>query len=32
VSEMLEVNPRTVERDWAFGKRWLARELKDHNP
>ena len=29
VGQMLEINPRTAERDWAFAKSWLARELKD---
>jgi RNA polymerase sigma factor (TIGR02999 family) len=29
VSQMLEINHRTAERDWAFAKSWLARELKD---
>jgi hypothetical protein len=29
VSEMLQINQRTAERDWAFAKSWLARELRD---
>jgi len=29
VGQMLQINARTAERDWAFAKSWLARELKD---
>ncbi len=28
VASVLEVSRQTVERQWAFGKAWLARELK----
>ena len=28
VKDMIEVGQATVERDWAFAKKWLARELK----
>jgi RNA polymerase sigma factor (TIGR02999 family) len=28
ISEVLEVNPRTVDRDWAKAKLWLYNELK----
>jgi RNA polymerase sigma factor (TIGR02999 family) len=29
VKEMVGVEQATVERDWAFAKKWLARELKE---
>lgn len=29
VKEMVGVEQATVERDWAFAKKWLARELRD---
>jgi DNA-directed RNA polymerase specialized sigma24 family protein len=27
IVEVLNVSPRTVERDWEFAKAWLTREL-----
>ena len=28
VARLLEVSPSTVERDWAFARAWLRRELE----
>ncbi len=32
VAEMLGVTVRSVSRDWAFARAWLAKDLTDHNP
>ena len=27
IAEVMEISPRTIERDWDFSKAWLKREL-----
>lgn len=30
--ELLEVTPRTIERDWRFGRAWLLRAMRGERP
>ncbi len=32
IAEVLQVSPRTVEREWSYIKAWLSRELRGEKP